>query len=144
MPSPLKTIATDLAAGLDAKTELSSASISKSYFLEVNLADMDTTKIVVVPSGEEVERIDRASWQHDIQIVVFIGKRCKTDAEVDSAIDLVHTVQELIREHSWSNTWTTDPTSPMTVEVDHNPQEALPERNVFRSVITATYRVFET
>jgi hypothetical protein len=33
--------------------------------------------------------------------------------------------------------------SPQTVGIDINPDDALTERNVWRAVITATYRVFE-
>ena len=74
---------------------------------------------------------------------MFIGKRCKDDSEVDAAMDLAYLVQQLVVGHDWQNVWSTDPSAPMTVEVEHNPQEALNERNVFRSVITITYRVFE-
>ena len=144
MPSTLRTIAADLAAGLQGRNELSSVSVSNSYYLELSLADMDDTKIVVIPAGEEVEKLDRVSWQHDIRIMVFIGKRCNTDAEVNAAMDLAYTVQSIIVAHDWQNTWQTDPSSPLSVDVEHNPQEALNERNVFRTVITASYRVFQT
>jgi hypothetical protein len=144
MPSTLRTIAADLTAGLQGRAELSAVSITKDYYAELSLSDMETTKIVVIPSGEEVEKIDRLTWQHDCQIVVFIGKRCKTEQEVDDAMDLAYTVQQLVVDHDWQNAWTSDPSTPMTVEVEHNPQEALTERNVFRTVITATYRVFQT
>lgn len=144
MPSTLRTIAADLTAGLQGRAELSAVSITKDYYAELSLSDMETTKIVVIPSGEEVERIDRLTWQHDCQIVVFIGKRCKTESEVDDAMDLAYTVQQLVVDHDWQNAWTSDPSTPLTVEVEHNPQEALTERNVFRTVITATYRVFQT
>ncbi len=144
MPSTLRTIAADLSAGLQGRAELSGVSISNDYYAELSLSDMETTKIVVIPSGEEVERMDRLTWQHDCQIVVFIGKRCKTESEVDDAMDLAYTVQQLVVDHDWQNVWISDPSTPMTVEVEHNPQEALSERNVFRTVITATYRVFKT
>ena len=59
---------------------------------------------------------------------------------------LAEEMVDAIRQHTWDPgvTWPTGVTSPMEVEVNLNPDEGLQDRNVWRAVITATYRVHRT
>jgi hypothetical protein len=56
--------------------------------------------------------------------------------------DLLEELVDLIRSHDWdeSVTWPSGVTSPMEIEVDLNPDEALQDRNVWRAIVTVIYR----
>jgi hypothetical protein len=84
--------------------------------------------------------------QADYAVTVFVGRHVTTDAEVDGMLDLADSVMLQVRAHSFGSgvTWPDGVTSPQTVSIDINPDDALTERNVWRAVITATYRVFES
>jgi len=63
---------------------------------------------------------------------------------VDGMIDLADEVLLHIRAHDWVNSesWPEGVTSPMEVEVELNPDDALNERNAWRAAVNVTYRVF--
>jgi hypothetical protein len=102
--------------------------------------------VFVVPGNADVTRISRQVMQVDYTVSVFVGRHVSTDAEVDGMLDLADSVMLQVRAHSFGAgvTWPAGVTSPQTVSIDLNPDDALTERNVWRAVITATYRVFET
>jgi hypothetical protein len=83
--------------------------------------------------------------QVDYTVSVFVGRHVQTDSDVDAMLDLADSVMLQVRAHSFGSavTWPAGVTSPQTVGIDLNPDDALTERNVWRAVITATYRVFE-
>jgi hypothetical protein len=60
-------------------------------------------------------------------------------------LDLASEVLLLVRAHDWSEAvnFPENVTSPQSVTIDINPDDALNERNVWRAVIQATYRVVE-
>jgi hypothetical protein len=59
-------------------------------------------------------------------------------------IDLADDVLLYIRAHDWAGiTWPTGVTKPQSVSIELNPDDALNDRNVWRAVISVTYRVFE-
>ncbi|NBW11324.1 MAG: hypothetical protein EBR82_25160 [Caulobacteraceae bacterium] len=77
---------------------------------------------------------------------MFVGRHVTTDSDVDAMLDLADSVMLHVRAHDFGSTviWPAGVTSPQTVGIDLNPDDALTERNVWRAVITATYRVFES
>jgi hypothetical protein len=84
--------------------------------------------------------------QVDYTVSVFVGRHVQSDSDVDAMLDLADRVMLQVRAHSFGSsvTWPVGVTSPQTVQIDLNPDDALTERNVWRAVITATYRVFES
>jgi hypothetical protein len=59
-------------------------------------------------------------------------------------LDLADEALLQVRSHDWGEAveFPEGVTSPITVTIELNPDDALSERNAWRAVITATYRVF--
>jgi hypothetical protein len=147
MSSVLRTIADSLATGLDSATwEIPSTTVERRNWVNIDVDAMSVPRVFVVPGNADVSRISRQVMQVDYTVTVFVGRHVTTDAEVDGMLDLADSVMLYVRAHSFGQavTWPAGVTSPQTVSIDLNPDDALTERNVWRAVITATYRVFET
>lgn len=144
MSSTLKDIADALADGLDAHTF---TSVSPQPAVQrVNWAIYDTEAmadpvIAVTPAGDDILRVDRTRHQHDYQVNVFIGRHTPTEADADDMLDLAEEVVDTILAHSWGQL-TFPATSPQAIEIQINPDDGLNDRNVWRAVITVTYRTF--
>jgi hypothetical protein len=147
MSSVLRTIADSLATGLDSVTwAIPSTTVERRNWVNIDVDAMSVPRVFVVPGNADVSRISRQVMQVDYTVTVFVGRHVTTDAEVDGMLDLADSVMLYVRAHSFGQavTWPAGVTSPQTVSIDLNPDDALTERNVWRAVITATYRVFET
>ena len=147
MSSVLRTIADSLADGLQTVTwDIASTVVERRNWANIDVDAMSVPRVFVVPGNAEVTRISRQVMQVDYTVTVFVGRHVTTDAEVDGMLDLADSVMLQVRAHSFGAgvTWPAGVTSPQTVNIDLNPDDALTERNVWRAVITASYRVFET
>jgi len=147
MSSVLRSIADSLATGLQSVTwAISSTTVERKNWANIDVDAMSMPRVFVVPGNADVSRISRSVMQVDYTVTVFVGRHVTTDAEVDGMLDLADSVMLQVRAHSFKQavTWPAGVTSPQTVSIDLNPDDALTERNVWRAVITATYRVFES
>jgi hypothetical protein len=147
MSSTLRTIADSLATGLESVTwDIASTTVERRNWANIDVDAMSVPRVFVVPGNADVSRISRQMMQIDYTVTVFVGRHVTTDAEVDGMLDLADNVMLYVRAHSFGSavTWPAGDTSPQTVSIDLNPDDALTERNVWRAVITATYRVFES
>ena len=145
MSSNLRRIADSLAAGLQSVTwAIPSTIVQRKNWANIDAEDMSVPYVVVVPGGADITRVSRMNMQADYTVAVFVGRQVKTDSDVDAMLDLTDAVMLQVRAHSFTGvTWPAGVTSPQTVTVEINPDDALTERNIWRAVITATYRVFE-
>jgi len=146
MSSTLRRIADSLATGLQSVTwPIASTTVERRNWVNVDVDAMSVPRVFVVPGSADVTRVSRTHMQIDYGITVFVGRHVTTDAEVDGMLDLADSIMLYVRAHSFGAgvTWPAGVTSPQTVSIDINPDDALTERNVWRAVITATYRVFE-
>lgn len=111
-----------------------------------SIEDMVAPVVAVLPGTIETTRADRTHWQYDYAMTVFVGRHAPTEALADETLALAEEMVDAIRQHNWDPgvTWPAGVTSPMEVEVVLNPDEGLQDRNVWRAVITATYRVHRT
>jgi hypothetical protein len=142
--SKLRTIADALASGLSASASVSSsATVDRKNWAAIDAADMDRAAVLITPGGIDVQRIGKDAWQSDYTVYVFVGRQCNTDQEVDGTIDLADEVLSLIKRHNWpaSVVWPSGVSSANAVSIDVNPDDALNDRNVWRCVISAVYRV---
>jgi len=142
--SVLRTIADSLANGLKTVTwGISSTVVERRNWVTLDIADMETPVVIVTPGNAEVTRVGRALSLIDYQVHVFVGRHVATDSAVNGMIDLADQVLSQVRAHKWpeSVVWPTGVTSPNAVTIEINPDDALAERNVWRAVIVATYRV---
>lgn len=143
--SYLREIADSLADGLAAVSwGIQATTVERKNWVAVDLEELATPRIYVTPGGATMTRVSRISSQADYSVAVFIGRHVQTDADVDGMIDLADEVLLHIRAHEWSNSeaWPEGVTSPMEVEVELNPDDALNERNAWRAAVNVTYRVF--
>jgi hypothetical protein len=147
MSSTLRQLADSLATGLQSVTwAIPSTTVERKNWVNVDVDAMSVPRVFVVPGSADVTRISRTHMQADYAVTVFVGRHVTTDAEVDGMLDLADSVMLYVRAHSFGSgvTWPAGVTSPQTVAIDINPDDALTERNVWRAVITATYRVFDS
>jgi len=147
MSSTLRTIADRLATGLQSVTwGIASTVVERKNWANIDVDAMSVPRVFVVPGNADVTRISRQVMQVDYTVTVFVGRHVQTDSDVDAMLDLADSVMLQVRAHSFGSSvvWPTGVTSPQTVSIDLNPDDALTERNVWRAVITASYRVFET
>jgi hypothetical protein len=147
MSSTLRQLADSLATGLQSVTwGITSTTVERRNWANVDVDAMSVPRVFVVPGNADVTRISRQMMQVDYTVTVFVGRHVTTDSEVDAMLDLADSVMLQVRAHSFGQavTWPAGVTSPQTVGIDLNPDDALTERNVWRAVITATYRVFES
>ena len=147
MSSTLRTIADRLATGLGSVTwAVPSTVVQRRNWTDLDVESMTAPRVFVVPGNADVSRISRDVMQIDYTVTVFVGRHVQTDSDVDAMLDLADSVMLQVRAHSFGSSvvWPAGVTSPQTVSIDLNPDDALTERNVWRAVITATYRVFET
>jgi len=147
MSSTLRQLADSLATGLQSVTwGITSTTVERKNWANIDVDAMGVPRVFVVPGNADVTRISRQMMQVDYTVTVFVGRHVTTDAEVDGMLDLADSVMLQVRAHSFGSavTWPAGVTSPQTVGIDLNPDDALTERNVWRAVITATYRVFES
>jgi len=142
----LREIADALADSLDAVTWTpATTAVYRRNWATVDIEDMANPVVFVTPGGAEVSRVGRQTTQTDYAAQVFIGRHVESDAEIDEMIDLADQIMLYIRAHDWdeSATWPTGVTKPQSLSVELNPDDALNDRNVWRAVVTVTYRVFE-
>jgi len=148
MASYLREIAQGVADGLGGATFASVATqptVERRNWARVDAADMADPVVFVTPGQADTQRISRGVTQVDYQVIVYIGRRVETEDDADDMLDLADEILLYIRAHSWGEgvTFPEDVTSPQTVSISINPDDALNERNVWRAVITANYRVFQ-
>jgi hypothetical protein len=146
MSSTLRGIADALAAGLQSVTwGISSTVVERKNWANLDVEAMSVPHVFVVPGNADVTRISRLMMQVDYTVTVFVGRHVQTDQDVDAMLDLADSAMLQVRAHSFQNvSFPAGVTSPQSVSIDLNPDDALTERNVWRAVITATYRVFES
>lgn len=145
MSSYLRQIADALAAGLqDVTWSIASTTVERKNWVSIDLDAMAEPVIFVTPGSADVSRISRNVSQIDYEVSVFIGRHVQSDSEVDGMLDLADEALLQVRSHQWGEAivWPEGVTSPITVGIELNPDDALSERNAWRAVITATYRVF--
>jgi hypothetical protein len=147
MSSTLREIADALADGLDAKTFTSVATqpaVERVNWPDYTIEEMVDPVIAVMPGTLTIERVDRTHHQYDYQATVFVGRHTPSDEMADDMLDLSEEIADAIRAHSWDQAvvWPSGVTTPVEVAIEVNPDDALHDRNVWRAVITATYRTF--
>lgn len=142
----LKDLADALSAGLAAHTFTSVSSqpaVERVNWPSYDVEDMADPIIAVTPASDLIERVDRTQHQHDYTLNVFVGRHTPTDSLADEMVELAEEVVDVVLEHSWGAvSFPAGVTSPQAIAIEINPDEALQDRNVWRAVITVTYRTF--
>lgn len=147
MSSHLRDIADALAAALAVETFTSvvdQPTIERKNWPSYDVEELLNPVIAITPASMTLTRVNRTNHEYDHQINVFLARHTPTEAMADEMFDMVEELVDLIRSHDWDEavTFPSGVTSPMQVEVDLNPDEALQERNVWRGIVSVTYRIF--
>jgi hypothetical protein len=145
--SYLRQIADALADSLGAVTwEINTTTVERKNWVSIDVESMSHPVVYVTPGSADVTRIGRRQTQIDYEINVFVGMHVNTDQEVDDMLDLANDIFRQVKAHQFDDIedWPEGVTSPQTVTIDLNPDDALSERNVWRAAIVATYRVLES
>lgn len=146
MSSHLRDIADALAAALAAETFSTVAdqpAVERKNWPSYDVEDLAAPVIAITPASMTVVRTDRTNHEYDHQINVALLRHTPGEGDADTMFDMLEELVDLIRSHDWEEgvTFPAGVTSPMEVEVDLNPDEALQERNVWRGILTVTYRI---
>jgi len=146
VPSFIRGLSDAVANSLSAISwPVAGTTVERRNWAAVDLLELESPVILVAPGSVEVSRVGRLVSQIDYTVNVFVGMRCNDDAAIDSTIDLADSVALHIRAHDWPEyvSWPEGATSPNAVSIDIDPESGLNERNVWRAMISATYRIIE-
>jgi hypothetical protein len=146
MSSYLRTISDALATSLAAVTwDIASTTVERKNWVSIDVESMSDPVVYVTPGSADVTRIGRRQTQVDYDVQVFVGRHVTTDEDVDGMLDLANDIFRQVKAHEFDDIedWPEGVTSPQTVSINLNPDDALSERNVWRAAIIATYRVLE-
>jgi len=145
MSSQLRDIADALADALAEETFSAlnvQPTIERKNWPAYDVEQLADPVIAITPGGVTLSRTDRTNHEYNHSVNVFLGRHTPAEADADDMFDLLEELVDLIRSHDWdeSVTWPSGVTSPMEIEVDLNPDEALQDRNVWRAIVTVIYR----
>lgn len=142
MPSKLIDICEALKTSLAGVAwSIGTVAVNRKNFVAIDPEDMVSPVMFVTPGSVEIQRIGRTSHQYDYTVNVFVGRQAATETLADEMLALTENTTAAIRAHAWPQPWAGGVTSPVALTVEINPDDALNERNVWRAVIAATYRV---
>lgn len=144
MSSPFIDLADALAASLTGSTFSLSPAVSRTNWPSYAVEDLANAVIAVTPGSVDMTRTNRSLFEINYTLNVFVGRHVETDADADAMFTLAEEVADAIRLHAWddSGSWPTGSGSPVSATLTIDPDEALRDRNVWRGVITATYKFF--
>lgn len=142
MPSKILDICEALKTSLAAVTwSIPAVAVNRRNFVAIDPDDMVSPVMFVTPGTVDVQRIGKQSHQYDYSVTVFVGRQAATETAADGMLALAEEALTLIRAHDWPQPWAGGVTSPVALSIEINPDDALNDRNVWRAVISATYRV---
>lgn len=144
MSSYIRSVADALSTSLGLSSLTSGATVSRVNWLEIDAESLNSAAIFVMPGTVDITKVSRTTSQIDVTSMVYVGQRAVTDQQVDSVMDLADTVLLLIRSHDWPEGagWPEGNSGPMEISTTLNPDDGLQERNIWRAIITPTYRFF--
>ena len=143
--SKQKDIVDALVTSLDAVTWTATAdpvTVESKNFPSYDIEDLADPVICVTDGPIESERLSRSAHQRDYSVEIYVARHTPTEAACDEMLDLLEELLDKLEDHSWGAvSWPASVTSPQSIVVEKNPDEALVDRNVWRAGIVVVYRV---
>ena len=136
-------VAEAVVAELNATTFSQPLTATRAYLPRVELADLKTLKVSVVPSSLTVTAASRTQIQRDVAIDVAVQQ--KLAAEQNAVLDPLLALAEEIAEHFRAKRLDSLPGA-LCVQTEFKPiyaPEHIEQLRTFTSVITLTFRVIE-
>lgn len=136
-------VADAVVAELDATTFSQPITAIRSYLPRVELADLKTLKVTVVPSSVTVAAASRSQTQRDVAIDVAVQK--KLGQEQNVSLDPLLALAEEIAEHFRAKRLDSFPGA-LCVKTEFKPiyaPEHIEQLRTFTSVLSLTFRVIE-
>ena len=136
-------VAEAVVAELNATTFSQPIAAVRSYLPRVELADLKTLKVTVVPSSVTVVAASRSQTQRDVAIDVAVQK--KLGQEQNVSLDPLLALAEEIVEHFRAKRLDSFPGA-LCVKTEFKPiyaPEHIEQLRTFTSVLTLTFRVIE-
>jgi len=136
-------VAEAVVAELNATTFSQPITAIRSYLPRVELADLKTLKVTVVPSSVTVVAASRSQTQRDVAIDVAVQK--KLGQEQNVSLDPLLALAEEIAEHFRAKRLDSFPGA-LCVKTEFKPiyaPEHIEQLRTFTSVLTLTFRVIE-
>ena len=134
-----------LVTSLDAVTWTATAdpvTVESKNFPSYDIEDLGDPVICVTDGPVESERLSRSAHQRDYSVEIYLARHTPTEAACDEMLDLLEELLDKLEDHSWGAvSWPASVTSPQSIVVEKNPDEALVDRNVWRAGIVVVYRV---
>ena len=134
-----------LVTSLDSVTWTATAdpvTVESKNFPTYDIEDLGDPVICITDGPVESERLSRSAHQRDYSIEIYLARHTPTEAACDEMLDLLEELLDKLEEHSWGAvSWPAGVTSPQSIVVEKNPDEALVDRNVWRAGIVVVYRV---
>jgi len=147
MSANLQTLADAVAAALVAETwPIAGTTVERMNWVQKDVEDLGSPAIIVTPGGFDPTRIHRSNGiRKNYTIYVFIAQRVETDAELTEISDMAETLVDLLYTHQWDESvdFPNGIGSPLSVNCEVNPDDALNDRNVWRAAITVSYPSFQ-
>lgn len=148
MSANLQTLADAVADALVAETwPIAGTTVERMNWVQKDVEDLTAPAIIVTPGGVDPQRIHRSNGvRKNYTVFVFIAQRVETDAEITAISDMAEALVDRLFAHDWdgSVTFPNGIGSPLNVNCEVNPDDALNDRNVWRAAITATYPSFQS
>ena len=143
--SKQKDIVGALVTSLDAVRWTATAdpvTVESKNFPTYDIEDLGDPVICVTDGPVESERLSRSTHQRDYSVEIYLARHTPTEAACDEMLDLLEELLDKLEDHSWGAvSWPASVTSPQSIAVEKNPDEALVDRNVWRAGIVVVYRV---
>lgn len=136
-------VADAVVAELDVTTFSQPITAIRSYLPRVELADLKTLKVTVVPSSVTVAAASRSQTQRDVAIDVAVQK--KLGQEQNVSLDPLLALAEEVAEHFRAKRLDSFPGA-LCVKTEFKPiyaPEHIEQLRTFTSVLTLTFRVIE-
>jgi len=147
MSANLQTLADAVADALVAETwPIAGTTVERMNWVQKDVEELNAPAIIVTPGGFEPSRLHRSNGlRKNYTVYVYLAQRVDTDLELTAISDMAESLVDRLFAHQWdeSVTFPNSIGSPLTVNCDVNPDDALNDRNVWRAAITVSYPSFQ-
>ena len=147
MSANLQSLTDAVADALVAETwPIAGTTVDRMNWVQKDVEDLGAPAIIVTPGGFDPQRIHRSNGiRKNYTVYVFLAQRVDSDADITAISDMAESLVDRLHAHQWDESveFPNNIGSPLSVNCDVNPDDALNDRNVWRAAITVSYPSFQ-